>query len=121
METMTSSARPLLNRRLAEFGTTIFAEMSALALSTKSINLGQGFPDTDGPEEVREAAVRALRDGHGNQYPPGPGVPELRTAIAAHQERRYGLPYDPDTEVLVTAGATEAIAAALLALLEPGD
>jgi N-succinyldiaminopimelate aminotransferase len=121
MAAMTSTARPLLNRRLAEFGTTIFAEMSALALSTGSINLGQGFPDTDGPEEVREAAVRALRDGRGNQYPPGPGIPELRTAIAAHQERRYGLTYDPDTEVLVTAGATEAIAAALLALLEPGD
>lgn len=118
---MTSSSRPLLNRRLAEFGTTIFAEMSALALRTGSINLGQGFPDTDGPEEIREAAVRALRDGRGNQYPPGPGIPELRTAIAAHQERRYGLSYDPDTEVLVTAGATEAIAAALLALLEPGD
>ncbi|MEV7340585.1 pyridoxal phosphate-dependent aminotransferase [Streptomyces sp. NPDC093544] len=113
--------RPLLNRRLAEFGTTIFAEMSALALSTGSINLGQGFPDTDGPEEIREAAVRALRDGRGNQYPPGPGVPELRTAIAAHQKHRYGLSYDPDREVLVTAGATEAIAAALLALLEPGD
>ncbi|WP_346164930.1 pyridoxal phosphate-dependent aminotransferase [Streptomyces graminearus] len=121
MAGMTSTARPLLNRRLAEFGTTIFAEMSALAVATGSINLGQGFPDTDGPEEVREAAVRALRDGRGNQYPPGPGVPELRTAIAAHQRRRYGLSYDPDTEVLVTAGATEAIAAALLALLEPGD
>ncbi|MGW0559911.1 pyridoxal phosphate-dependent aminotransferase [Streptomyces sp. NPDC003016] len=113
--------RPLLNRRLAEFGTTIFAEMSALALSTGSINLGQGFPDTDGPEEIREAAVRALRDGRGNQYPPGPGVPELRTAIAAHQERFYGMSHDPGTEVLVTAGATEAIAASLLALVEPGD
>ncbi|PPS69446.1 MULTISPECIES: pyridoxal phosphate-dependent aminotransferase [Streptomyces] len=121
MTGMTSSARPLLNRRLAEFGTTIFAEMSALALSTGAINLGQGFPDTDGPEEIREAAVRALRDGRGNQYPPGPGVPELRTAVTAHQQRRYGLAYDPDTEVLVTAGATEAIAAALLALVEPGD
>ncbi|MEV7447359.1 pyridoxal phosphate-dependent aminotransferase [Streptomyces nigra] len=121
MTGMTSSSRPLLNRRLAEFGTTIFAEMSALALSTGSINLGQGFPDTDGPEEVREAAVRALRDGRGNQYPPGPGVHELRAAVVAHQERRYGLAYDPDTEVLVTAGATEAIAAALLALVEPGD
>ncbi|MFD5160312.1 pyridoxal phosphate-dependent aminotransferase [Streptomyces hawaiiensis] len=121
MTRMTPSARPLLNRRLAEFGTTIFAEMSALALSTGAINLGQGFPDTDGPEEVREAAVRALRDGRGNQYPPGPGVPELRTAVTAHQQRRYGLAYDPDTEVLVTAGATEAIAAALLALLEPAD
>ncbi|GAQ67034.1 putative N-succinyldiaminopimelate [Streptomyces scabiei] len=124
---MTSSAssartpRPAQNRRLAEFGTTIFAEMSALALRTGSINLGQGFPDTDGPEEIREAAVRALRDGRGNQYPPGPGVPELRTAIADHQRRRYGLEFDADTEVLVTAGATEAIAAALLGLLEPGD
>ncbi|MFB8777339.1 pyridoxal phosphate-dependent aminotransferase [Streptomyces broussonetiae] len=121
MTAMTSTTRPFLNRRLAEFGTTIFAEMSALALRTGSINLGQGFPDTDGPEEIREAAVRALRDGRGNQYPPGPGVPELRTAVAAHQRRHYGLSYDPDTEVLVTAGATEAIAAALLALLEPGD
>lgn len=118
---MTSSARPHLNRRLAEFGTTIFAEMSALAVATGAINLGQGFPDTDGPEEIREAAVRALRDGRGNQYPPGPGIPELRTAITAHQQRRYGLSYDPDTEVLVTAGATEAIAASLLALVEPGD
>ncbi|MCC9740648.1 pyridoxal phosphate-dependent aminotransferase [Streptomyces sp. MNU89] len=113
--------RPPLNRRLAEFGTTIFAEMSALALSTGSINLGQGFPDTDGPEEIREAAVRALREGKGNQYPPGPGIPELRTAVADHQRERYGLSWDPDREVLVTAGATEAIAAALLALLEPGD
>ncbi|MFI9374796.1 pyridoxal phosphate-dependent aminotransferase [Streptomyces parvulus] len=121
MTSMSSSARPLLNRRLAEFGTTIFAEMSALAARTGAINLGQGFPDTDGPEEVREAAVRALRDGRGNQYPPGPGVPELRAAVAAHQERRYGLSFDPGTEVLVTAGATEAIAASLLALLEPGD
>ncbi|MEU3253291.1 pyridoxal phosphate-dependent aminotransferase [Streptomyces sp. NPDC006997] len=121
MAGMTSTTRPLLNRRLAEFGTTIFAEMSALALRTGSINLGQGFPDTDGPEEIREVAVRALRDGRGNQYPPGPGVPELRTAVAAHQERFYGLSYDPDTEVLVTAGATEAIAASLLGLLEPGD
>ncbi|MFE3825940.1 pyridoxal phosphate-dependent aminotransferase [Streptomyces sp. NPDC059092] len=102
-------------------GTTIFAEMSALAARTGAINLGQGFPDTDGPEAVREAAVRALRDGRGNQYPPGPGVPELRTAVADHQRLRYGLTYDPGTEVLVTAGATEAIAAALLALAGPGD
>ncbi|MEU7422367.1 pyridoxal phosphate-dependent aminotransferase [Streptomyces sp. NPDC040750] len=121
MTGMTSTERPYLNRRLAEFGTTIFAEMSALAVATGAINLGQGFPDTDGPEEVREAAVRALRDGRGNQYPPGPGIPELRTAIAEHQLGRYGLSYDPDTEMLVTAGATEAIAASLLALVEPGD
>ncbi|HEY2793675.1 MAG TPA: pyridoxal phosphate-dependent aminotransferase [Micromonosporaceae bacterium] len=113
--------RPLLNRRLDGMGTTIFAEMSALALATGSINLGQGFPDTDGPAEIAEAAVAAIRSGRGNQYPPGPGVPELRAAVAEHQQRFYGLAVDPDTEVLVTAGATEAIAAALLALLEPGD
>ncbi|MFJ6488855.1 pyridoxal phosphate-dependent aminotransferase [Streptomyces californicus] len=119
--TSEQEGRPLLNRRLAAFGTTIFAEMSALALRTGSINLGQGFPDTDGPEEIREAAVRALRDGRGNQYPPGPGVPELRAAVAAHQERFYGLSWSPETEILVTTGATEAIAASLLALLEPED
>ncbi|MFJ9680117.1 pyridoxal phosphate-dependent aminotransferase [Streptomyces sp. NPDC101194] len=116
-----TQGRPLLNPRLAEFGTTIFAEMSALAVRTGSINLGQGFPDTDGPEEIREAAVQALRDGKGNQYPPGPGVPELRAAISDHQRRFYDLLFDPDTDVLVTAGATEAIAATMLALLEPGD
>ncbi|MDR3079896.1 MAG: pyridoxal phosphate-dependent aminotransferase [Streptomyces sp.] len=114
-------ARPLLNRRLSGLGTTIFAEMSALATATGSINLGQGFPDTDGPREIAEAAARAVLTGQGNQYPPGPGIPELRTAIAEHQHRFYGLTVDPDTEVLVTAGATEALAAALLALLEPGD
>jgi N-succinyldiaminopimelate aminotransferase len=113
--------RPVLNRALEGLGTTIFAEMSALAVATGAINLGQGFPDTDGPEAVREAAVQALREGRGNQYPPGPGVPELRVAITEHQRRFYGLDFDPDTEVLVTAGATEAIAAAMLALLEPGD
>ena len=115
------SARPLLNRRLEGLGTTIFAEMSALATATGAINLGQGFPDTDGPAEIAEAAVRAIREGKGNQSPPGPGIPELRTAVAEHQQRFYGLGYDPDREVLVTAGATEAIAAAMLALLEPGD
>jgi N-succinyldiaminopimelate aminotransferase len=110
----------VLASRLHGFGTTIFAEMSALAVRTGSINLGQGFPDTDGPLEVAEAAIAAIRAGH-NQYPPGPGIPELRTAIAEHQRRFYGLDYDPDTEVLVTAGATEAIAASMLALCEPGD
>ena len=115
------TTRPLLNRRLDGLGTTIFAEMSALATATGAINLGQGFPDTDGPAEIAEAAVRAIREGKGNQYPPGPGIPELRTAIAEHQQRFHSLAYDPDSEVLVTAGATEAIAAAMLALLEPGD
>jgi N-succinyldiaminopimelate aminotransferase len=106
---------------MAPMGTTIFAEMSAMAVATQSVNLGQGFPDTDGPAVVAEAAAAAIMAGRGNQYPPGPGVPELRRAIAAHQQRFYGLDVNPDTEVLVTAGATEAIAAALLALTEPGD
>jgi len=111
----------VLNRRLDGLGTTIFAEMSARAVATGSVNLGQGFPDTDGPREVAQAAADAIMAGRGNQYPPGPGIPELRAAIAEHQRRFYGLRYDPGTEVLVTAGATEAIAAALIALLEPGD
>jgi len=102
-------------------GTTIFAEMSALAVETGSVNLGQGFPDTDGPPGIAEAAAAAILAGRGNQYPPGPGIPELRQAIAEHQQRFYGLSFDPGTEVLVTAGATEAVAAALLALVEPGD
>jgi N-succinyldiaminopimelate aminotransferase len=109
-----------LTSRLAGFGTTIFAEMSALAASTGAINLGQGFPDTDGPAEVLEAAVDAMRAGH-NQYPPGPGIPALREAVAAHQRRFHGIELDPDGEVLVTTGATEAIAAAMLALCEQGD
>jgi len=99
---------------------TIFAEMSALAASTGAINLGQGFPDEDGPQQVRDAAKLAIDSG-ANQYPPGRGIPELREAIARHQRRFYGLDIDADREVLVTAGATEAIAATLLALLEPGD
>ena len=111
---------PYLTSRLQGFGTTIFAEMSALAVETGAINLGQGFPDEDGPPEVLDAAVDAIRSGR-NQYPPGRGVPELRAAIARHQHRWYGLTYDPATEVLVTAGATEAIAAACLALCETGD
>jgi N-succinyldiaminopimelate aminotransferase len=99
---------------------TIFAEMSALAVSTGSINLGQGFPDEDGPAEVLEAAKRAITDGL-NQYPPGIGMPVLREAIAAHQERFYGFTVDADREVLVTAGATEALAATILALTDRGD
>ena len=111
---------PYLTSRLQGFGTTIFAEMSALAVQTGSINLGQGFPDTDGPQQVLDAAIAAIRAGH-NQYPPGPGIPELRSAIVRHQHHWYGLDYDVETEVLVTAGATEAIAAALISLCEPGD
>lgn len=106
---------------LDALGTTIFAEMSALAVATGAINLGQGFPDVDGPASVAEAAVDAIRAGRGNQYPPGIGVPELRQAIARHQLQRYAQVLDPDTEVLVTAGATEAIAAAMLAFVDHGD
>jgi N-succinyldiaminopimelate aminotransferase len=102
------------------FGTTIFAEMSELALSTGAINLGQGFPDTDGPQVMLDAAIDAISSGR-NQYPPGVGVPELRLAIAEHQQRFYGLSVDPDREILVTAGATEAIAAVILGLCERGD
>ena len=109
-----------MTHKLEAFGTTIFAEMSALAVRTGAINLGQGFPDTDGPAEVLDAAVEAIRSGI-NQYPPGPGLPVLREAIAEHQERFWGLVHDPDREVLVTAGATEALASALLGMLDPGD
>jgi N-succinyldiaminopimelate aminotransferase len=111
---------PHLSARLQGFGTTIFAEMSALAVATGSVNLGQGFPDYPGPPEVLEAA-RAAIGTPADQYPPGAGVPELRAAITEHQERFQGLTYDPATEVLVTAGATEALSAALLALLDTGD
>jgi N-succinyldiaminopimelate aminotransferase len=106
---------------MAGMGSTIFSEMSALAVATGSVNLGQGFPDTDGPREVAEAAAAAILGGRGNQYPPGNGIPELCQAIAEHQQRFYGLDFDPGREVLVTTGATEAVAAALLALVEPGD
>ena len=103
---------PYLTSRLQGFGETIFAEMSALALRTGAINLGQGFPDVDGPAEVSDAAIAAIRAGH-NQYPPGIGVRELRHAVSVHQRAFWDLDYDPDLEVLVTAGATEAIAASL--------
>jgi N-succinyldiaminopimelate aminotransferase len=109
-----------LTAKLAGFGTTIFAEMSALAVETGAVNLGQGFPDTDGPAEVLDAAVDAIRSGL-NQYPPGPGTSELRQAIADHQRRWYGLDLDPASEVVVTAGATEALAGALLGMLDAGD
>jgi len=106
--------------RMRPFGTTIFTEMSALAVRTGAVNLGQGFPDTDGPASMLDVAAEALHSGH-NQYPPGPGIPALRAAIAAHQRAYWQLEYDPDTEIVVTAGATEAIAAAILGLCEPGD
>lgn len=106
--------------RVHGLGTTIFAEMSARALRTGAVNLGQGFPDTDGPAGIIDHAVDALRSGR-NQYAPGLGVPELRAAIAQHQRRFYGLQVDPETEIAVTTGATEAIASALLGLLDPGD
>jgi N-succinyldiaminopimelate aminotransferase len=102
------------------FGTTVFAEMTALAQATGAVNLGQGFPDTDGPPSMLAAAQEAIAGGM-NQYPPGRGLPVLRAAIAAHRLARYRLAYDADTEVLVTVGATEAIAAAVLALCEPSD
>jgi N-succinyldiaminopimelate aminotransferase len=120
MQTPAGSRAPYLASRLQGLGTTVFAEMSALAERTGSINLGQGFPDRDGPEAVAEAAVAAIRSGR-NQYPPGPGIRELRLAIADHQRRFYGIDLDPDDEVLVTAGATEAVTAALLGLCEVGD
>lgn len=110
----------VITSRLAGFGTTIFAEMSALALETGAINLGQGFPDTDGPREVLDAAIESINGGL-NQYPPLPGLPVLRQAIADHQRRFYGIDLDPDTEIVVTAGATEALAGALLGMLDAGD
>jgi N-succinyldiaminopimelate aminotransferase len=106
--------------RMRPFGTTIFTEMSALAMSTGSVNLGQGFPDTDGPPEMLAAAAEALASG-ANQYPPLAGIPSLRHAIAAHDLRFWGLTWDPDTEIVVTAGATEAVAASILALCDAGD
>jgi N-succinyldiaminopimelate aminotransferase len=116
---MSTSADPLV-ARMRPFGTTIFTEMSALAVDTGSINLGQGFPDTDGPPEMLAAAAAALASG-ANQYPPLAGIPALRHAIAEHDQRFWNLSWDPDTEIVVTAGATEAVAASILALCEPGD
>lgn len=108
------------NQLLAGIGTTIFTVMSALATEHGAINLGQGFPDEDGPDAVIDAAAAALRDGR-NQYPPMTGVPELRQAVAAHNARFYGLAIDPNREVVVTSGGTEAVTACLMAVLNPGD
>lgn len=122
--TMTSyPIRPLadpLVARMRPFTATIFAEMTGLAARTGAVNLGQGFPDSDGPTGMLEVARQAIADGV-NQYPPGPGIAELRSAIAAARMRDYGQQVDPEDEVLVTVGATEAIAAAILALAEPGE
>jgi len=112
-------SNPLVHR-LRPYTTTIFAEMSALAVATGSINLGQGFPDTDGPPSLLAAAQQAIADGI-NQYPPGAGIPELRQAVARARARDRGQLFDPDTEVLITVGATEALAAAVIGLCEPGD
>ena len=106
---------------MREHASTVFGEMSALAVETSSVNLGQGFPDTDGPDVVKESAIRAIREGRGNQYPPAHGIPELRRAIAEHQRRLYGIEIDAMTDVVVATGASEAIAAAVLALVEDGD
>jgi N-succinyldiaminopimelate aminotransferase len=111
---------PYLNARLQGYTSTIFSEMSALAVATGSLNLGQGFPDADGPEVIKQAAIQAIEAGF-NQYPPLNGIGELRSAIASHQKRYNGLDFVPDTGILVTAGATEAIAASLLSLCEVGD
>jgi N-succinyldiaminopimelate aminotransferase len=106
--------------RLRPYATTVFAEMSALAARVGAVNLGQGFPDEDGPPAMLKAAQDAIAEGV-NQYPPGIGVAALREAVAAQRKRHFGVDYDPDTEVLVTVGATEAIAAAVLGLIEPGS
>lgn len=106
--------------RLRPYASTIFAEMSALAARVGAVNLGQGFPDEDGPAPMLAVAQQAIADGV-NQYPPGPGIPALRQAIAAQRKRHYGIDYDPDTEVLVTVGGTEAIASAVIGLVEPGS
>ena len=115
-----SDRLPYLSAKLQGLGTTIFGEMSALAVATGSVNLGQGFPDTDGPREVLDAAIAAINGGQ-NQYPPLLGVPVLRQAIVDHQQRFYGLSFDPDTEVLVTGGASEALASTMIGLLDTGD
>ena len=115
------SANEFLVPRLAPHTTSIFAEMSALANRLGAINLGQGFPDTDGPQELKDAAIRAITEGRGNQYPPGHGLPQLRQAIAEHQKRFYNLDLNWETDVVVSTGASEALQAALIALIDVDD
>ncbi len=117
---MTPAPMPHLNRKLQGFGPTIFAEMTALAQRHQAINLGQGFPDFDGPEFLKRAAIAAI-EGGANQYARSHGMPVLNAAIAEHRQRFYGLSFDPETEVTVMHGATECIAATMLALLDVGD
>jgi N-succinyldiaminopimelate aminotransferase len=116
----TIDALPRLTSRLAQIPPTIFTTMSSLAVRTGSLNLGQGFPDQDGPTGMLEVAARAVLGG-ANQYAPGRGVPALREAVARHQQRHYGIDLDPETQVLVSAGATEGLTAAILSLVGPGD
>jgi N-succinyldiaminopimelate aminotransferase len=107
--------------RMRPYATTIFGQMSAIAAEVGAVNLGQGFPDVDGPQELKDIAVAAILHGSGNQYPPAHGLPDLRSAISEHQQRHYALTVSPDTDVVVTTGASEALAAAVLALVDAGD
>ena len=113
--------RPPLVPRMVEHSTSVFAEMSTLAVRLGAVNLGQGFPDTDGPQELKDVAIAAIEEGRGNQYPPPHGLPALREAIAEHQERFYGLRVDPVTDVVVGTGASEILQSTLLALVDDGD
>jgi N-succinyldiaminopimelate aminotransferase len=117
---MASLRQPFLSSRLQGFGTSIFTSMTQLAMRFDALNLGQGFPSFDGPDELKDAAIAAIRSGQ-NQYVRMMGLPELTRAVATHQKRFYGLDYDPDSEVTVTNGATEALHSTLQALLESGD
>jgi N-succinyldiaminopimelate aminotransferase len=113
--------QPPLVPRMREHTASIFAEMSGLAVESGAINLGQGFPDTDGPQWLKDEAIAAIQDGRGNQYPPANGILPLRQGIAAHQQRFYGITLDPVTDVVVTTGASEAIVATVMALVDTGD
>jgi N-succinyldiaminopimelate aminotransferase len=117
---MPRTTRPPRTSRLSAFGTSVFAEMTTLARQHGAVNLGQGYPDFDGPEFVKRAATEAIQAGH-NQYAPMPGLPELQQAVARHQKRFYGIDHDPGSEVTIHAGATEALCATFTALLAPRD